>query len=133
MKRFYKLLLGTVILLYLNNANAQRAEATKMFRVYEDFLNVSGNGTDRSYSNGTRLDFFYEKQTSRGLLHKLMPKAGDSSRNIYGWSLMQLMVTPKNISATTFFPNDYYYAGALFATHSLHSYNSKKKYSFQTE
>jgi len=135
MKRFYKLILSTVFLLYLSNSNAQKTQATKMFRVYEenDFLNVSGNGTDRSYSNGTRFDFFYEKQTSRGLLHKLMPKAGDSSRNIYGWSLMQIMVTPKNISATGFSPNDYYYAGALFATHLLYSYNAKKKYSFQTE
>ena len=135
MKHFYKLFFGTVFLLYLNNANAQRAEPTKMFRVYEenDFLNLSGHGTDRSYSNGTRFDFFYEKQTTRGLLHKLMPKAGDSSKNIYGWSLMQIMVTPNNISATAYLPNDYYYAGALFATHSLYSYNAKKKYSFQTE
>jgi hypothetical protein len=135
MRHFYKLLLVTAILLYLNNANAQRAEATKMFRVYEenDFLNVDGHGTDRSYSNGTRLDFLYEKQTSRGLLNRLMPKAGDSCRNIYGWSLMQIMVTPNNITATAFLPNDYRYAGALFVTHSLYSYNAKKKYSFQTE
>jgi len=108
MKRFYKWFFGTIILLYLNNANAQRAEPVKMFRVYEenDFLNVNGHGTDKSYSNGTRLDFYYEKQTSQGLLHKLMPKAGDSSRNIFGWSLMQIMVTPKKISATTYLPND---------------------------
>jgi len=135
MKRFYKFFFGTVLFLYLNNVNAQRAEPAKMFRVYEenDFLNLSGHGTDKSYSNGTRLDFFYDKQASRGLLHKLMPKAGDSSRNIYGWSLMQIMVTPKKISATSYLPNDYYYAGALFVTHSLYSYNAKKKYSFQTE
>lgn len=135
MRCFYKLLFSTVIVLYFNHANAQRAEGTKIVRVYEenDFFNMSGHGTDRSYSNGTRLDFYYEKQTSRGLLHKLMPKAGDSSRNMYGWSVMQIMVTPNNISTTTFLPNDYYYAGALFATHSLYSYNAKKKYSFQTE
>ena len=135
MRHFYKLLLTTAILLYLNNANAQRADTKKMFRVYEenDFLNVDGHGTDRSYSNGTRLDFYYEKQKSRGLLHKLMPKAGDSGRNVYGWSLMQIMVTPNNITATAFLPNDYRYAGALFVTHSLYSYNAKKKYGFQTE
>lgn len=135
MRSLYKLLLSTVILLYLNNANAQKAGPVKMFRVSEenDFFNLNGHGTDKSYSNGTRLDFYYEKQTSRGLLHKLMPKAGDSSRNIYAWSLMQIMVTPDNIKATTFLPNDYYYAGALFATHALYSYNAKKKYSFQTE
>ena len=62
-----------------------------------------------------------------------MPKAGDSSKNIYGWSVMQIMVTPEDIGATTYQPNDYYYAGALFITHSLHSYNPKKKISFHTE
>jgi lipid A 3-O-deacylase len=135
MKRFYKFVLGAVFFLHLNNVNAQKTEPAKMFRVYEenDFLNLSGHGTDRSYSDGVRLDYFYEKQTSRGLLHKLMPKAGDSSRNIYSWSLMQIMVTPNDISTTTYLPNDYYYAGALFVTHSLYSYNAKKKYSIQTE
>lgn len=135
MKRFYKLFIGAVLLLYLNNVNAQKAEPAKMFRVYEenDFFDLRGHGTDKAYSNGTRLDFFYEKQATRGWLHKLMPKAGDSSNNIYGWSLMQVMVTPEEISATAFQPNDYYYAGALFATHSLYSFNAKKKYSFQTE
>ena len=46
---------------------------------------------------------------------------------------MQIMVTPANIRSTTCQQNDYYYAGALFATHSLYSYNASKKYSFQTE
>jgi lipid A 3-O-deacylase len=135
MKRFYKLFFAMVFLLYQSNADAQKSEPSKMFRVYEenDFFDLRGHGTDKAYSNGTRLDFFYEKQAIRGLLHKLMPKAGNSSKNIYGWSLMQVMVTPENIRATTFQPNDYYYAGALFAAHSLYSYNAKKKYSFQTE
>jgi len=135
MRLFYKLFIGTVLLLYLNNVNAQKDEPAKMFRLYEenDFFNLRGNGTDKSYSNGIRLDFFYEKQATHGLVHKLMPKAGDSSKNMYGWSLMQIMVTPDNIRSTTYLPNDYYYAGALFITHSLYSYNTKKKYSFQTE
>ncbi len=135
MKRLYKLLFGTVFLLYQSNADAQKSEPSKMFRVYEenDFFDVRGKGTDKAYSNGTRLDFFYEKQKTRGLIHKLMPKAGDSSRNVYGWSLMQIMVTPHNIKAADYLPNDFYYAGALFVTHSLYSYNAEKKYSFQTE
>lgn len=62
-----------------------------------------------------------------------MPNAGDSSKNVYGWSLMQIMVTPTKISAKEYQPNDYTYAGAMFALHSLYSYNAKKKYSFQTE
>ena len=62
-----------------------------------------------------------------------MPNAGDSSKNVYGWSLMQLMVTPTKISAKEYQPNDYAYAGAMFALHSLYSYNAQKKYGFQTE
>jgi len=135
MKRFYIFFVCSMFFLNFHYANAQKAKPAKMFRVYEenDFFNLSGHGTDKSYSNGTRLDLFYEKQASRGLIHKLMPKAGDSSRNIYGWSLMQIMVTPKKISATSYLPDDYCYAGALFATHSLYSYNAKKKYGVQTE
>lgn len=62
MKHFYKLFFGLVLLLYLNDVNAQKAEPTKMIRLYEenDFFNLSGHGTDNSYSNGTRLYFFYE-------------------------------------------------------------------------
>ena len=135
MKPFYKLFIGTVLLLYFNNVSAQKDEPAKMFRFYEenDFFNLRGNGTDKSYSNGTRFDLFYEKQATHGLLHKLMPKAGDSSKNVYGWSLMQIMVTPDNIKSTSYVPGDYYYAGALFVTHSILSYNAKKKYSLQTE
>ena len=36
MKRFYKLLFGTVLFLSLNNVNAQKAEPAKMFKVYEE-------------------------------------------------------------------------------------------------
>jgi hypothetical protein len=135
MKRIYRLFLAILILLYISDAYAQQSENTKMFRLYEenDFLNLNGSGTDRSYSNGTRFDFFYEKQKTRNFLHKIMLKAGESSRNIYGWSLMQVMVTPNNLKATAYVPNDYRYSGALFATHSLYSYNARKKLSFQTE
>jgi lipid A 3-O-deacylase len=136
MKHFYKLVFGMLVLFSFNNATAQKSEPPKkMFRVYEenDFFNLSGNGTDNSYSNGTRLDFFYEKEKDRNFLHRFMPKAGDSSRNIYGWSLMQVMVTPNDLQATAYLPDDYRYSGALFATHSLYSYNAKKKFSFQTE
>jgi lipid A 3-O-deacylase len=135
MKHFYKLFLGLTFLSLQINADAQRPEPSKMVRVYEenDFFDLRGNGTDKAYSNGTRVDYFYEKQRSHNLIHKLMPKAGDGSKNIYGWSLMQIMVTPQDIEATDYLPNDFYYAGALFVTHSLYSYNAKKKYSFYTE
>jgi len=107
-----------------------------MFRVYEDndLFNLVGGITDRGYTNGTRADYFYIKnKPSRFFLHRIMPKAGDSSVNTFGFSLMQVMITPKNILKRIPDKNDYPYSGALFATHSLFSSNPLKKYSWQTE
>ena len=115
---------------------AQTKEPTRLFRIYEDddFFNIKGNGTDKAYSDGTRLDFFYEKKNKpRFFLDRLMPHAGDSSKNMYGWSLMQIMATPNNISTTDYQPHDYLYAGALLAMHSMYSFNRERKYNFQTE
>ena len=115
---------------------SQDKTPTTIFRIYEDndFLNITGNGTDNSYTAGTRFDLFYiRKKPPRFITDRLMPKAGSGSTNIFGWSLMQLMVTPNDISVSTWQPNDYSYAGALFAVRSLYSYNAIRKYSFQTE
>jgi hypothetical protein len=62
-----------------------------------------------------------------------MPKAGDSSNNTYGWGIAQLMYTPDNIATKEYQPDDYPYAGALYVTHTLYSYNARKKFDFQTE
>jgi hypothetical protein len=115
---------------------AQTKEPTRLFRIFEDddYFNIQGHGTDKAYSDGTRLDFLYEKKSKpRFFPGRLMPRAGDSSINMYGWSLMQIMVTPRDISIAEYQPHDYPYAGALLAIHSLHSYNAEKKYSFVTE
>jgi hypothetical protein len=109
---------------------------TRLFRVYEDndFINIKGNGTDDAYTNGTRLDLFFTKpHASRFLPDRLMPHAGDSSINIFGYGVMQIMITPNDMSKTYDQPNDYPYTGALFATHTLYSYNPKKHYAFLTE
>lgn len=108
----------------------------KMLRVYEDndIINISGAGTDQGYTNGTRLDYFYRKnKPSHFFPDGLMPKAGDSSINTYGYSIMQVMITPKNIAVRIPERNDYPYAGALFVTHSLYATNPVKKYNWQTE
>jgi len=115
---------------------AQQQEDTRLFRVYEDndFLNIRGKGTDEAYTNGTRFDLFYTKNhPSSFVVDRKLPHAGDSSINVFGWSLMQVMFTPQDITKTTFQPDDYAYAGGLFVTHSLYSYNPVKKYSYQTE
>jgi hypothetical protein len=99
-----------------------------------DIINLPGEGTDRGYSNGTRLDYFLvNNKPTLFFLNRLMPKAGDSSINTFGFSLMQVIYTPKNILKRIPDRDDFAYAGGLFATHSLSSANRVKKYSWQTE
>ena len=140
MKQFLRFIYFTIFFWAGYNriyAQSSDQDATYMIRIYEDndCLNIPGNKrTDDSYTNGTRLDFFYTKKNPlRLFIDRMIPKAGDSSTNTFGWSLTQLMVTPNDISITQFQPDDYPYAGALFITHSLYSYNAAKKYGFQTE
>lgn len=112
---------------------SQMAEPTRIFRMYvdNDFLNVRGLGTDKAYTNGLRFDLFYKIKKPPGLL--ILPHAGPGSIDTYGWSVMQVMITPENLTLPDYQPKDYPYSGALFVTHSLASYNKDKNYSFQTE
>lgn len=118
------------------NRKAGEQTPTRLFRGFwdDDYWNYSGHGTDRAYTDGTRFELFYtKKRASRFFVDRIMPKAGDSSINVFGWGLAQLMITPEDISNPNFQPDDYPWSGALFATHTLYSYNEQKKYDFQTE
>ena len=132
-----KIRIGFIWLVSLiNHAAAQQKEPTHMFRVYDDndCLNLAGNLTDNSYTNGTSLEYFYVKlKPPRFPVDRWMPKAGKEALAVFNWKFTQLMVTPENTDRTRFQPNDYPYAGALFATHGLTSYNVSKKYSLNTE
>lgn len=136
MKRVLLSFVLCIPVLFLQPVLAQENADTRLFRAYEDndFINVRGKGTDNAYTNGTRFDLFYtKKNASRFILDRKMPKAGDSSIDVFGWGIMQTMFTPNDITKTTYQPDDYPYSGALFATHTLYSYNPEEKYSFQTE
>lgn len=135
-KNIHLILLALLLAGAVQPLRAQTDGNTWLFRVYEDndALNIDGNLTDNSYTNGTRFDLFYiKKRPSRFFIDRLLPKAGDSSLNVYGFGLMQIMVTPNDISLPYDQTDDYPYSGALFFTHTLYSYNSKKNYSFMTE
>jgi lipid A 3-O-deacylase len=128
----FLLLAGIGVTAYGQQPRAYR----QLFRAYDDndIINLPGRGTDRGYSNGTRADYFFVKdKPSLFFLNRIMPKAGDSSINTFGFSLMQVIYTPRNILKRIPERNDYAYAGGLFATHSLLSSNSLKKYSWETE
>ncbi len=135
------LLVPAIILAMLFSENPVTAQQInrqpkKMFRFYEDndYINLRLKGTDEAYTNGTRLDLFYEKNRNTFFfLNKWMPLAGKNAINTYGWGIMQSMYTPEDITKTEPDPLDFPYAGVLFITHSIHSSNAVKKYSFNTE
>jgi hypothetical protein len=107
-----------------------------LFRIYEDndFFNIRGKGTDDAYTNGSRLDYFFlPRHPPKGFNRIAAIKAGDSSINVRGWGIMQLMYTPKKISDPAYQPNDYPWSAVLVATHTSYSYNPVKKFDFQTE
>lgn len=133
-----KLLCLTAFLISLSVAmHAQeRPVYSHLFRFYydNDFINIAGKGTDRWYTGGIRLDYFYtKKETSQSILNRWMPKAGTHAVNTYGWSLMQMAYTPDDIKKTEPDVNDYPYAGGLFLVHTLHSSDPVKKMLWQTE
>jgi lipid A 3-O-deacylase len=136
-KHLYNILLpGLLFVAGTGNLRAQFNGPSRLFRISEDndFLNLRGNGTDKAYSNGLRLDQFYtKKHPSRFFIDRWMFKAGDSSLNVFGWGLVQKIFTPNDISRTYDQADDYKYAGALYITHTLFSYNPIKKYNLQTE
>jgi len=115
---------------------AQDTTYTRLFRLYidDDFINLRGKGTDEAYSAGLNLSFFYNKQrTPHFFIDRWMPHAGSNAVNTFGWGITQLVYTPRDINKTPPDRNDYRYAGALFAVHSLQSFNPIKKYSFSSE
>jgi hypothetical protein len=114
----------------------RKDSVTRLLRIYEDNdgINIFGQSTDDAYTNGTRIDLFYQPaHRPHGLLGRFAPDAGQGSFDIYSWGLMQLMYTPQDISKSGFQPHDYPYSGAMVATHGRYSYNPIKKYGWQTE
>ena len=108
----------------------------KVLRIYEDndFLNLRGKGTDEAYTNGLKIEYFKENSSgSSFFLNKWLPKAGNNAVNTFGWGIMQMIYTPRNISKTEPDKNDFAYAGALFLVRSLQSDNAREKVSFHSE
>jgi lipid A 3-O-deacylase len=86
-----------------------------------DFLNFRGDGTDRYFTNGLRIDYFVKKQKINfpsSLLFKI-----STDKNLYSWGVAQYMFTPSRIDVADIQYNDRPYAGALVAIHSLSSFD----------
>jgi hypothetical protein len=119
-----------------NSGDANNDSVTRLIRLFEDddYINFWGCGTDNAYTNGSRIDYYYQPaHRPHGLLGRYAPRAGLGSTDVYSWGLYEIMYTPDNLTKKTWQPNDYQYAGAIVASHTRYSYNPEKKYSIQTE
>lgn len=112
-----------------SNAKAQPVNNKHSLRILwdNDFINVRGDGTDRYYTNGIRIDYFYTKKHKAKFPSSLLLNISDDNNNIYGWGVAQFMFTPKNIDVPDIQYNDRPYAGALYNIHSLQSIDNIKK------
>jgi len=125
-----------LLLLAVSLAAGSQAFGQRLLRLYEDddYINIKGKGTDEAYTNGSRVDLFYTLPTpTHTFPDRILPKAGDSTTDVYGWGIMQVMYTPRRINDADFQPDDYPWSGGLFLTHSLYSYNPRYRCDIQTE
>jgi len=130
-----KSLLIGLILFCCDGLHAQ-SQNGHLFRVYEDndFINIAGKGTDKGYTNGTRLDYFFTKDhPSRFFMDRWFPLAGDAAVNTFSYSLMQVMLVPTDISKPQPDKNDWPYSGALVLSHGLSSFNAAEQWSLQSD
>jgi lipid A 3-O-deacylase len=129
------MLMALLLMLMALSMNAlAQTRPVQMLRLYEDNDLFTLRGSDRGYTNGTRIDVFYRRpKTVKSIFTDLLLKAGDSSINTYSWGVMHMMYTPADISAREPDPIDYPYSGSLFVSHALHSSNPKRKFLIHTE
>jgi len=121
------------IITMLQNISLAQSHQDKLLRVYEDndFINILGHGSDRWYSHGFRLDFFYGRATRAPLL-PLFP-VSPKRINTYSWGIAQMLITPSDLSKSIPDAWDYPYASSLFITRSVHSTSREDKLSVQSE
>ena len=124
------LLIGTFLFLFHSlSATAQQMNENKSLRIVwdNDYINLRGDGSDRYYTNGMRIDYFYTKKQKAKFPSSLLLNISDYNNNIYGLGLAQFMFTPKNISVPDIQYNDRPYAGALYSILSLQSIDKIEK------
>ncbi|HEX6224121.1 MAG TPA: lipid A-modifier LpxR family protein [Chryseolinea sp.] len=99
-----------------------------------DFINIAFSGTDKAYTHGFRADLLYTKRNGApGFDERLTLKAGNKSIDTFGWSIVQTMITPNNLSNPAIEATDYRYACSINLLRTRHSSNPIRKYNLQTE
>ncbi len=124
----------SLILICISNiASAKKSDTLPVIKmnIENDYFSFPGGSTDRYYTNGIRIDYFYSSE-KRNPLSSVLLRISDE-HSIYGWGLSQNMFTPSEIDVDTVQYGDHPYAGSLFAIHSLSSYNFEKRLKLTSE
>jgi hypothetical protein len=120
---FILFILGSV------NCFSQHNNEIEYFKLYidDDFFNLRGEGTDRGYSSGIKMEIYFTKKNKPKFPSNLLMKIDEPTDNIYGWGLTQFIYTPNDISQNIILYGDRPYAGVTYFSHSLISSNREKK------
>jgi len=113
---------------------AQKKNEIQILKISEDddFLNLRGQGTDRGYSSGLKIELYYTKTVPAKFPSNLLMKITGNAENIYGWGITQNLYTPNNISVKDIQMGDRPYAATLYISHSLISSDNIKKQKLTT-
>jgi len=123
-------------LFQVNNLYSQGGEKYRsvLSIVHEnDFINYRGSGTDRYFTCGIQLRYSYPTGKLNDFFRHLLITAGDNDLSFSYWELSQLMFTPSNISKPIPQPGDRPYAGALYLSKGLTTFNKASGLIIQSE
>lgn len=128
-----KIFIAVVFAGMANAATAQIVQEPSTLEIYleNDFFNTRGDGTDRYYTNGVRVQYYFSKKKKNFPSNVLIRISDD--KNVYSWGLTQNMFTPASIEVEEVQLNDRPYAGALYATHGLNSIDTEKRIRVSSE
>lgn len=125
------LLLGGCIFILCNSFCAH-AQLTLSIHSSNDFLNITGNGTDRYFTAGTSLQFtrLHQRKQSR---NPFVVKMSDSEYLLSSISIVQQLHTPSDIAPLEPIVKDYPYSGSLGIEYSQTQFVPARNYSFTTQ
>lgn len=128
---------GFILLLLLFQFSllpAQKKNDLQLFKISEDddFFNLRGEGTDRGYSSGLKLELYYKKNVKAKFPSNLLMQITGNADNLYGWGISQNLFTPNDISKKEIQYNDRPYAATLLLSHILISSDPVKKQKLTT-
>ncbi len=112
-----KVVLPGLFYLFMTTVTAQNLKVVSPqlleLSIDEDYLNYRGSGTDRYYTAGIELTYYFKK---RKITQQHLEPVGELSK-LHFISLKQTMNTPSIISTNRVQKGDYPYAGVLYGTY----------------